>query len=134
VLDVSWTFSLRRTPGSDELAARMSGAALGALGQYGRPVDPRTADAIGLACGYVVAHGRARHYRVALSIDGDHCVVSVTDYGYDQPGEPSSSSLYRTTRLRRALAGCGPAADSIQVHHALEDAVLVRFRAGLPVG
>ncbi|MDX6332218.1 MAG: hypothetical protein QOI83_4601, partial [Streptomycetaceae bacterium] len=23
VLDVSWTFSLRRTPGSDELAARM---------------------------------------------------------------------------------------------------------------
>jgi hypothetical protein len=46
VLDVSWTFSLRRTPGSDELAARMSDAALGALGQYGRPVDPRTADAV----------------------------------------------------------------------------------------
>ncbi|TKA13423.1 hypothetical protein [Actinacidiphila oryziradicis] len=60
--------------------------------------------------------------------------VSVTDYGYDQPGEPSSSSRCRTTRLRRALAGCGLAADGIQVHHALEGAVLVRFRAGLPVG
>jgi hypothetical protein len=132
-LDVSWTFSLRRTPGSEALAERMTRAALDTLDEYGE-VGASLAGAVGLACGYLVAHGSGRRYRVTLGVDGSRCNVCVTDYGYDQPaggtGVPPSSPP-GTTRLCQELAGTGT--DGVQVHHAADGAVLVRFRAQLPV-
>lgn len=109
--DVSWTFSLRRAPGSDAPAARMSGAALETLA-YGAAAA-RVAEAVGVACGYVVAHGQARRFRVTLGVDGARCSVCVTDTGYDQPPaapdgmppEPPSSD--EATRLCRELTGAG---------------------------
>ncbi|MGW3241514.1 hypothetical protein [Streptomyces sp. NPDC001070] len=107
-LDVSWTFSLQRAPGSEALAARMSGAALETLA-YGA-AGTRVAEAIGVACGYVVAHGQARRFRVTLGVDGARCSVCVTDTGHDHPpavsrgAAPEPPSSYETTRLCRARA------------------------------
>lgn len=135
-LDLSWTFSLHRAPGSDELAARMTCAALDTLGPYGA-VSARLADAITLACGYVVDHGFAHRYRVTLGVDGTRCTVSVTDYGYDQPPAvpPARPHSYAATALCQRLADPadgGAHIDGVQVHHAVDGAVLVRFRALLP--
>ncbi|MFJ4983108.1 hypothetical protein ACIP9H_04870 [Streptomyces sp. NPDC088732] len=137
-LDVSWTCSLRRTPGSDALAARLSRAALETLSCG--PAGARIAQAVLVACGYVVTHGRARRFRVTLGVEDGHCSVCVTDTGYDQPSahdggappEPPSSA--ETTRLCRQLAGAGDEEplDGVQVHHTADGAVLVRFRTRLP--
>lgn len=133
-LDLSWTFSVSRAPGSDMLAARMSRAALDALGaadQYGRLVS----EAVELACGYVVQYGLARRYRVTLGLDGPRCAVSVTDYGYDQgaattwSSEPPAATSHEVAALCRELSA---QMDGVQVHHALDGAVLVRFRTHLP--
>lgn len=137
-LDASWTCSLRRVPGSDALAARMSRAALEILscGTAGA----RIAQAVLVACDYVVTHGQARRFRVTLGVEDGHCSVCVTDTGYDRPPahsggappEPPSSS--ETTRLCRQLAGTGDEEplDGVQVHHTADGAVLIRFRARLP--
>lgn len=135
-LDVSWTFSLHRTPGSDDLAARMTCAALDTLGPYG-PVSSQLATAIALACGYVVDHGFAHRYRVTLGVDGVRCTVAVTDYGYDKPltVPPDPPHSYAATALCRQLARrteSGAQIDGVQVHHATDGAVLIRFRALLP--
>ncbi|NEA56361.1 hypothetical protein G3I60_19980 [Streptomyces sp. SID13666] len=135
-LDVSWTFSLHRTPGSDELAARMTCAALDTLGPYGQ-VSAQLAAAITLACGYVVDHGLAHRYRVTLGVDGARCTVSVTDYGYDKPltVPPDPPHSYAATALCQQLAHPtenGARIDGVQVHHATDGAVLIRFRALLP--
>jgi len=135
-LDVSWTFSLSRAPGSDALAARMSRAALDTLGAAdgcGRHVSR----AVELACGYVMQHGFARRYRVTLGLEGRRCAVAVTDYGYDQATASGGPAAARTgtapspelTVLCRELS---ERMDGVQVHHALDGAVLVRFRAHLP--
>lgn len=135
-LDLSWTFSLSRIPGSDELAARMSRSALETLGAgdgHGRQVSR----AVELACGYVVQHGLARRYRVTLGLDGPSCAVAVTDYGFDQPGDhwragtaddpgPSGEPAALCRELSERVEG-------VQVHHALDGAVLVCFRAQLPL-
>ncbi|MCZ4118880.1 hypothetical protein [Streptomyces sp. H39-S7] len=135
-LDLSWTFSLHRAPGSDDLAARMTCAALDTLGPYGE-VSARLADAVTLACGYVVDHGFAHRYRVTLGVDGTRCTVSVTDYGYDKPlaVPPAPPHSYAATALCQQLAdpaGNGAHIDGVQVHHATDGAVLIRFRALLP--
>jgi hypothetical protein len=129
-LDVSWTFSLLRAPGSEALAQRMSHAALDTLGEYGA-IGARLAGAIGLACAYLVTHGRGRRYRVTLGVDGSRCGVCVTDHGYDQPAGAPAPPPPETTRLCQELADTG--SDGVQVHHAADGAVLVRFRAQLPV-
>ncbi|MCQ4083797.1 hypothetical protein NGB36_25190 [Streptomyces sp. RB6PN25] len=140
-LDVSWSFSLRRTPGSDELATRMTLAALTTVGGAQAACE-RIAEATGLACRYVLDYGFARRYRVTVGLDESRCAVSVTDYGYDQPAAPPGGTpevptpSYETTRLCQELSECatdGMKLDGIQVHHALDGAVLVRFRAGLPI-
>jgi hypothetical protein len=135
-LDLSWTFSVSRSPGSDLLAARMSRAALDALGaadQDGRLVS----EAVGLACGYLVQYGLARRYRVTLGLDGPRCAVAITDYGYDQAvgslgdDPPAPASSHDVAALCRELS---EQMDGVQVHHALDGAVLVRFRTHLPAG
>ncbi|MDJ0339972.1 hypothetical protein QMK19_06805 [Streptomyces sp. H10-C2] len=135
-LDVSWTFSLHRIPGSDDLAARMTCAALDTLGPFG-PAGAQLATAIALACGYVVDHGFAHRYRVTLGVDGVRCTVSVTDYGYDKPltVTPDPPHSYAATALCQQLAhhtDSGAQIDGVQVHHATDGAVLIRFRALLP--
>ncbi|MEU1617933.1 hypothetical protein ABZ479_11605 [Streptomyces sp. NPDC005722] len=137
-LDVSWTFSLRRAPGGEALAARMSGAALETLA-YG-PAAQRVAEAVAVACGYVVAYGQAPRFRVTLGVDGGRCAVCVTDTGYGRPpggsaqGPAEPPSPDETTRLCRTLTGTGTGGplDGVQVHHTADGAVLVRFRARLP--
>jgi hypothetical protein len=130
-LDLSWTFSVSRAPGSDLLAARMSRAALDVLGaadQDGKLVS----EAVELACGYVVQYGLARRYRVTLGLDGPRCAVAITDYGYDQGaggGQSPPASSHEVAALCRELS---EQMDGVQVHHALDGAVLVRFRAHLP--
>ncbi|WP_189132291.1 hypothetical protein [Wenjunlia tyrosinilytica] len=134
-LDLSWTFSVSRAPGSDMLAARMSRAALDALGaedQCGKVV----AEAVELACGYLVQYGLARRYRVTLGLDGPRCAVAITDYGYDQPASywhggdlPAPATSGEVAALCRELS---EQMDGVQVHHALDGAVLVRFRTHLP--
>lgn len=134
-LDVSWTFSLCRTPGSDTLAARMSRSALEALGAADG-CGKQVSQAVELACGYVLQHGLARRYRVTLGLEGPRCAVAVTDYGYDQPGEhwrarqvePAPS--HELTTLCRELS---EQMEGVQVHHALDGAVLVRFRTQVPL-
>lgn len=134
-LDLSWTFSLSRAPGSDALAARMSRSALetiGAPGARGRQVS----EAVELACGYVVRHGLARRYRVTLGLDGPHCAVAVTDYGYDQPGEHWQAATDEPAPSRELSALCrvlSERMEGVQVHHASGGAVLVRFRTDLPL-
>ncbi|WUD75142.1 hypothetical protein OG937_27340 [Streptomyces sp. NBC_00510] len=109
--DVSWTFSLRRAPGSDAPAARMSGAALRALA-YGTAAT-RVAEAVRVARGYVLAHGQARRVRVPLGVDRARRSVCVTDTGYGHPPTvpvgvpPEPPSRDATTRLCRAPAGPG---------------------------
>lgn len=135
-LDVSWTFSLTREPGSDALAARMSRAALETLGAAegcGRHVSR----AVELACGYVMQHGFARRYRVTLGLEGPRCAVSVTDYGYDRSAAPHDGrpGRHRATPSPELTVLCRELSermDGVQVHHALDGAVLVRFRAHLP--
>lgn len=135
-LDVSWTFSLSRAPGSDALAARMSRAALETLGaadHCGRHVSR----AVELACGYVVQHGLARRYRVTLGLEGRRCAVAVTDYGYDQAASrrDAADRAARTASSPELTVLCRELSermDGVQVHHALDGAVLVRFRAHLP--
>jgi hypothetical protein len=178
-LDVSWTFSVSRVPGSDELAARMTRAALDTLGGPYRAVGALLTDATSLACAYLVAHSAARRYRVTLGVDGGHCAVAVTDYGYDhgplpgdtgdpvpEPDRDAARDLCRrlAESTAHAAAGTGPATaagaaagagaetgagaegsgaapgpgpgaptvDGVQVHHAVDGAVLVRFRAQCP--
>jgi hypothetical protein len=194
-LDVSWTFSVSRVPGSDELAARMTRAALDTLGGPYRAVGALLTDATSLACAYLVAHSAARRYRVTLGVDGGHCAVAVTDYGYDhgplpgdtgdpvpEPDRDAARDLCRrlAESTAYAAAGTGPGAaagsatgpgsaagtaagaasgtaagsgteagagaegpgaapapgaptvDGVQVHHAVDGAVLVRFRAQCP--
>lgn len=167
-LDVSWTFSVSRVPGSDELAARMTRAALDTLGGPYGAVGALLTDATSLACAYLVAHSAARRYRVTLGVDGGHCAVAVTDYGYDHgplaadSGGPVPETDSDAARdLCRRLAGCTagstagsstgsaagsiadaangtrpdpgrPTVDGVQVHHAVDGAVLVRFRAQCP--
>lgn len=132
-LDVSWSFSLPRAPGSDRLAARMAQSALGTLGAAD---GAQVAGAMALACRYVLDNGLARRYRVTLAVDGPRCAVSVTDYGYDQPGAALPPGAgpppppAGTTGLRRQLSAyrvAGAAVDDVQVHHAVDGAVLVRF-------
>ncbi len=142
-LDVSWSFSLPRLPGSDQLAARMAQAALGTIAAHPAPCE-QIARAVGLACRYVLLNGLARRYRVTIGVDDARCAVSVTDYGYDQPaatglpgtaGPPAPPPSYETTRLCQELSGQGvdgAKMDGVQVHHALDGAVLVRFRTQLP--
>ncbi|MFJ5217512.1 hypothetical protein ACIP98_22680 [Streptomyces sp. NPDC088354] len=137
-LDVSWTCSLYRAPGSDALAARMSRAALEILA--GGTAGARISQAVLVACDYVVTHGQARRFRVTLGVEDGHCSVCVTDTGYDQPparnggAPPEPPSPFETTRLCRRLAGSGDEEplDGVQVHHTADGAVLVRFRARLP--
>ncbi|MFB7292567.1 hypothetical protein [Actinacidiphila glaucinigra] len=137
-LDVCWTFSLQRAPGSDALAARMSGAALETLA-YGSAAT-RVAEAVAVACGYVLAYGRARRFRITLGVDGARCSVCVTDTGYHRPPgglagvPPRPPSPDGPTLLCRALTGTGTGAplDGVRVHHTADGAVLVRFRARLP--
>jgi hypothetical protein len=180
-LDVSWTFSVSRVPGSDELAARMTRAALDTLGGPYSAVGALLTDATSLACAYLVAHSAARRYRVTLGVDGGHCAVAVTDYGYDhgplpgdtgdpvpEPDRDAARDLCRRLAESTAYAAGGtgpvttagtaagtaagagaetgagtegpgaapgpgaPTVDGVQVHHAVDGAVLVRFRAQCP--
>jgi hypothetical protein len=169
VLDVSWTFSVSRVPGSDALAARMTRAALDTLGGPYTAVGALLADATSVACAYLVVHSLARRYRVTLGVDGGHCAVTVTDYGYDhgplpgggqpvpEPGHDAVSDLCLrlTHSTARTEAGTGadtgsgsgsgtesrfgtepaagaPTVDGVQVHHAVDGAVLIRFRTQCP--
>ncbi len=133
-LDVCCTFSLARTNGSDALAERMTHAALTTIGTHDVPCA-RIAEATALACRYVLDYGYARRYRVTLGMDDTRCTVSVTDYGYDQPPDaPATAALHAppshvTAELCHELSG---QVDGVQVHHALDGAVLVRFRTPLP--
>lgn len=132
--DVSWTFSLARAPGSEVLAARMSYAALEILG-VPDGCGGHISGAIELACRYVLRHGLARRFRVTVGIEGPRCLVAITDYGYDQPGShwwtkrSPATPDHEVTGLCRAL---GDRMDTVQVHHALDGAVLVRFRSRFP--
>ncbi|MEW2517770.1 hypothetical protein [Actinacidiphila alni] len=136
-LDVSWTFSVSRVRGSDELAARMTRAALDTLGGPYGAVGPLLTDAASVACAYLVAHSVARRYRVALGVDGGHCAVAVTDYGYDHTPPPGGTGG-RVPEPDRAAARdlcrrlAESAVDGVQVHHAVDGAVLIRFRAQCP--
>ncbi|MFJ1587309.1 hypothetical protein ACIOC1_28815 [Streptomyces sp. NPDC088197] len=143
VLDVSWTFSVGRLPGSDELAARMTRAALDTLGGPYGGIGALITDATSLACAYLVAHSLARRYRVTLGVDGAHCAVAVTDYGYDHglPGdgaepvpvpEPARDEARDLCRRLAGAAAHPVTIDGVQVHHAVDGAVLIRFRAQLP--
>ncbi|GAA1904003.1 hypothetical protein [Streptantibioticus ferralitis] len=139
-LDVCWTFSLARADGSDALAERMTHAALTTIGTHDVPCA-QIAEATALACRYVLDYGYARRYRVTLGMDDTRCTVSVTDYGYDQPPDaPATAALHAppshvTAELCHELSGHavdGSRLDGVQVHHALDGAVLVRFRTPLP--
>ncbi|MFF6961011.1 hypothetical protein [Streptomyces sp. NPDC008317] len=141
VLDVSWTFSVGRLPGSDELAARMTRAALDTLGGPYGGIGALITDATSLACAYLVAHSLARRYRVTLGVDGGHCAVAVTDYGYDHglPGdgaepvpEPARDEARDLCRRLAEAAAHPVTIDGVQVHHAVDGAVLIRFRTQLP--
>ncbi|MCQ4042422.1 hypothetical protein ACFOSC_16590 [Streptantibioticus rubrisoli] len=135
-LDVCCTFSLARASGSDALAERMTHAALTTIGTHDAPCA-QIAEATALACRYVLDYGYARRYRVTLGLDGARCTVSVTDYGYDQPPDASASAALHappshvTAELCHELSGHA-GLDGVQVHHALDGAVLVRFRTPLP--
>ncbi|MET9874495.1 hypothetical protein ABZZ36_07700 [Actinacidiphila glaucinigra] len=136
-LDVSWTFSLRRAPGSDG-PGRPAGEVLETLA-HGSAAT-RVAEAVAVACGYVLAYGRARRFRVTLGVDGARCSVCVTDTGYHRPPgglagvPPRPPSPDGPTLLCRALTGTGTGEplDGVRVHHTADGAVLVRFRARLP--
>ncbi|MCZ2523353.1 hypothetical protein [Streptomyces sp. HB2AG] len=135
--DLSWAFSLGRAPGSDQLAARMTRAALEALGA-GSAHGARISHATGLACAHLLAHGCARRYRVALGVDGPRCSVTVTDYGFDLPasgcvGDPVTRARAAGELSRELSAAAeGVRLEDVQVHHARDGAVLVRFTARLP--